>query len=190
MLHNFILQQHAPGVATTQPAHITSVDCTSCLYTGECSIFRSHIFRFQVFFVHHLGSWIKFQKTTLFISAFFVSPIFRFPAFLVVNHVPDTAFPHMDCVAFLVWEKNLRLKRVICGIRVVHQRHASDYVSIPSTPYLCVLYNPRLPHDLQLWVGHICVVGTVMAVRKNRVRSLHDRLKRYMKSKRILERNV
>jgi hypothetical protein len=40
-------------------------------------------------------------------------------------------------------KKNWRLKRVICGIRVAHQRHAC----IQSTPYLCVLYNPCLPHD-------------------------------------------
>jgi hypothetical protein len=29
----------------------------------------------------------------LFIYAFFVSPIFRFSTYFVVNHVPDTAFP-------------------------------------------------------------------------------------------------
>jgi hypothetical protein len=41
MLHYFILQQHVPGVATTQPANITGVDCTSCLHKYNTPVFHN-----------------------------------------------------------------------------------------------------------------------------------------------------
>jgi hypothetical protein len=43
-------------------------------------------------------------------------------------------------------------------------------------PYLFVLYL-RFPRDLQFRVIHICVFSMIMALRKKRVRTLHDRLK-------------
>jgi hypothetical protein len=55
--------------------------------------------------------------------------------------------------------------------------HVSDYVSIQSTPYLYILYNPRLPLTFSYELAIFALYGTVMALRKNRVRSLHDRLK-------------
>jgi hypothetical protein len=44
-------------------------------------------------------------------------------------------------------------------------------------PYLFVLYYLCFPRDLQFQVIHICVFSMIMALRKKRVRTLHDRLK-------------
>jgi hypothetical protein len=82
------------------------------------------IFHFQVFFVHHLCSRIKFHINNVIYFCIFRFPYFSFFRLFRCKSRSRHSISHMDCVALFVWEKNWRLKRVICGIRAAHQRHA------------------------------------------------------------------
>jgi hypothetical protein len=105
-------------------------------YSG-ISIYRSHIIRFQVFIVDHLCSRIKFHINNVIYFCIHCSPTYRFPAFFVVNHVPDTAFPTWILLDFS-FEKKLKIEDdlFMWDLCCTPAPRVSDYVSIQSTPYV------------------------------------------------------
>jgi hypothetical protein len=98
-------------------------------------------------------------------SAFFVSPIFRFSAFFVVNHVPDTAFPTWILLHFS-FEKKLKIATSYLWDPCCTQApRVSDYVSIQSTP-ICVCYIIHTSHEtLSYELTIFAWLSTVMTLR-------------------------
>jgi hypothetical protein len=66
--------------------------CAVVLVYSGISVYRSRNVHFLVFIVRHLWSRIKFHINNVIYFCIHRSPDLSFSAFIVVNHVPDTAF--------------------------------------------------------------------------------------------------